>query len=163
MQQKVLNCRQMVKSIRDSIRREADNLGFSVHPGYIKISLVPCTEEADEIVGGYSDILRGTAEKPIPEDFASYEYTYAFKPEVGFSASEASSYADISIKKKKLITGNATEAATERVYVWDDFLEIMVRVSGTDDRNKVLACVAYDTVTSFFEERLPDFSVSLNK
>ena len=163
MQQKSLDCRQMVKAIRDSIRREAGNLGFSVHPGYIKISLVPCTEEADEIAGGYSDVSRSTAGKPIPEDFANYEYTYAFKPEVGFSANEASSYVNISIKKKKLLTGNANEGATERVYVWEDFLEITVRVSGVDDRNKVLACVAYDTVVSFFEERLLDFSVNLNK
>lgn len=152
MQQKLFNCQQMVKSIRDSIRKEIDESHITVHPGYIKISLVPCTREADKAVGGYSD---------GDEDFVNYEYTYALKPEHGFDSTRTSGYVCISIKKKTLITGKDNEGSTGRVYSWDDFLEIMVRVSGTDDRNKELANLAYKAILPFFEERLPDFAVRL--
>lgn len=154
MQQNNLNCQQMVKAIRNSIRREIEESGFTVHPGFIKVSIVPCTDEADEFIGGYSDGC---------DDFANYEYTYALKPEYGIDVNGTSSYVDVAIKKRTLISGESANDAAGCVYAWNDFLEIMVRVSGASDKNGFLASIAYDALVPFFESLSPDYSVRVNK
>ena len=151
MQQKTITCQQMVKAIRDAVRKEAKNQSVFV-PGAIKISFMPATKEADDFLGGFSD--KG--------DDAMYEFSYALFPELDFMTKVSSDYAEIHVKKKKLLTGNQTEGATERVYSWDDFLDITVRVFGADTKGLTLARAAHGAIEPFFSERSVDFSVTLD-
>ena len=156
MQQKILSC-QLIKAIRDAVRKEARDLEVPKKAGYIKISLIPSTREADGMLGGFSDILG--LEQIEDEDVASYEYAYALYPSLGFSSTETSSYAIAYVKKRKLISGGESDGTTDCVYSWNDYLEITVRVSGADDKNKALAESAYDVINAFFAEGSPEYSV----
>ncbi len=160
--QQLFNCQQMVKAIRNTIRKEAENLTVPKKPGFIKISLVPYTKDADEQLGGFSDVQRSFPEKPIPEDFVVYEYTYALDPKAGLSSTEKGSYVNIGVKHRRLLTRNTTDGVEGSAYIFEDYLDVMVRVSGTDDKNKFLAQTAFDVVNSVFAERSPDFSVKLD-
>ena len=152
----------MVRAIRNTIRNKAKELEVPKKPGYIKISLVPSTAEADEMLGGLSDFPRSTPLLPaVVEDVASYEYKYSLNPIMGFAEGESSSYANITVKKKTVITSSDDENSNDRVLSQTDFLEIMIRVSGADDKNKVLAKSAYDAILPFFGNGNGDYAFSL--
>ena len=154
MQQNIIDCRKMVKAIRDSIRKEAALLGLDQKAGFIKISLVPSTKDADETLGGYSDVKTNDS-----NDYVSYEYTYMLNEDGDFKQCETSGFATVVVKHRELLSTN-NEAGS--VYVWKDYFDATVRVSGANDHNKELARKAYDAILPFFAERLPDFSVTLN-
>lgn len=157
--QQLFNCQQLVTTIRDIIREEAKNLGLQRKAGFIKISLVPYTDEADEDLGGFSGRSQMTSGGEQIEDYANYEFTYALYPEVGFAINEASKYAAADVKRRRLISNEENE--TGRVYSWEDFLEVAIRVSGDENNNKKLATIGAKVVASFFEEQT-DFSVKIN-
>lgn len=156
--QQNFNSLEMVTAIRDAIRREAFSLDVPKKAGFIKISFVPAVKEADDTLGGLSEFPDEKSPLvPSFDDVVNYEYTYPLNPVFGFSAVEDSGYAGINIKKRKLVSGDPEGAGC--VYTFDEFMEIVVRVSGADGNNKALAGAARGVISSFFE-KYEEFSVS---
>jgi hypothetical protein len=140
MQQKKVYCQQVTKSIRDAIRKEAEEV-HAAKTGAIKVSFVPNTKEADEFLGGFSDMGHNKVNE-APEDLAVYSYSYALDPETDFAMSGPNSYVDIYVRK-----GDET------------FLDITVRVYVDGDKSKVLAKAALPAVKEFFSNLDDSYSV----
>ena len=146
MQQQNCQRKEMVKAIRDAIQAGAKPLKKA---GSIRISLVPYTVKADEWIDGISR----------KDDLGYFEYVFSLNPSLEVMRHDVSDYTTISIKKKKLLGGKAAEGMTEKVYVFDDYLDITVRVCGDESKNKALSMLAVDAIKPFFPESNPDINV----
>lgn len=143
--QQTFNSLEMVTKIRDAIREEANKLNLPRKEGFIKISFVPSTKEADDTLGGLSEFPEGKG----PFDFSIYEFTYALDAAVGFSFEEKGGYDSFYVKKREQIVGDSESA--DRVFSRKEFIEVVIRVAGADGKNKILAEKAREVVSEFFE------------
>jgi len=142
MQQEKLYCQKIVKEIRDTIRTDVSKGRFGTKAGMIKISIIPCTIEADAMLGGFSDGV---------DDFANYEYGYSLNKGYDFSAVGDSGYATYLIKERTLIShGDGTVDGI--IYAHKDFLDVTVRVCGANEDNKKLAETALEVLKRYFPE-----------
>lgn len=155
-----LNCRVMVRDIRNTIRAEIKELGFDDRYGKIEILLVPKTIGADGLIGGFSDL-----EDPKEPDFAVYKYTYKLNPKIVAGPTNGpDNTATILIKQRSLILSNGepkdSDELVEQVYAWCDYMEITVHVSGIGDTVEKLFQNVCDSIAPYFDDE--NFRVRLS-
>lgn len=155
-----LNCRVMVKEIRNTIRAEIKELGFDDRNGKIEILLTPRTIGADSLIGGFSDL-----EDPKISDFAIYKYTYKLNP--GITAGPINgpeNTAVVKVKQRNLVLDNNDPNDSSKlggqVYGWFDYMDITIHVCGIGDTVEKLFQNLCDSITPYFDDE--NFQIRLS-
>ena len=139
MQQTILTCQEMFNNIREKIREEVKTDGKD-RKGFIKVSFFPIDAE-DEIV---------------------YEFSCSLDPQFEMDVNVISCFETFNIKKRTLLGEPKTEGLTDCVYVFNDFMEVTVRVGGAGDNNRSLVESTQEAISkSLMNQEDNHFSIEI--